>query len=149
MTFLPILFQYRRTSEFRTTLWSSYFGGGSSTFFKEIPPIPTFSMGFVCFANFSLIKSRLNRIVEPDKPTCKMRRWLGRCAAKGHFAAGDSFFNPSAAISIFSDGVGASKQWKWPRKLAITFILIYFDLFRFISIYFDLFRFISIYFDLF
>jgi hypothetical protein len=70
-----------------------------------------------------------------------MRRWLGRCAAKGHFAAGDSFFNPFAAISIFNAGFGASKQWKWPRKLAITFTLIYFYFFRFFSIFFDFFIF--------
>ena len=84
-------------------------------------------MGFVCFANFSLIKSRLNRIVEPDKPTCKMRRWLGRCAAKGHFASGRGFrLFPSAAISIVNDGLWGLEAMEMAAQAGNN---VYFDLF--------------------
>ena len=86
--------------------------------------------------------ARRNRLGEPDKPTCKMRRWLGRCAAKGHFASGRGFrLFPSAAISICNDGFGASRL-EAMEMAAQAGNNVYFDLFLFFSIFFDFFLFI-------
>ena len=56
-----------------------------------------------------------------------MRRWLGRCAAKGHFAAGDSLFFPSAAISITNYGFGSRST---AMEMAAQAGIEYYDGFR-------------------
>ena len=55
---------------------------------------------------------RLNLLIAFDKPTCKMYRWLRRCAAKDILLRGAAFVViPSAAISNWlDDGFGNGRS---------------------------------------